>query len=156
MIDTWYWMEHASDRRRNENGWFLYLCAGPAIQGHMVVKVGISQTPFERALSINNGCPFPILLSTFVGIGSLKSARRCEKSMLSVFGAFRTRGEWLCLPRSVESRRMLRGAAAAVVVAETGYQHRWRLLRRDMMRQGQSAVIHANLTRTKGPLYLAS
>jgi hypothetical protein len=120
--------------RRNEaDAWFVYTAFADLDDGYVIVKVGISTKPYERLVNVHSNSPFGVDLAAFAVVGSKRRALACERRILEEFAQYKTRGEWLKLPRNAETKAKFAECVRLVVKGQTGADFKWRRVTREQI-----------------------
>jgi len=82
-----------SGRARAMAGTALYVIPCEMPKGEFVVKIGISEIPYQRFVTLLPGIPFPCVMR-FTWIGGSALARRTEAELHSTFKSRNSAREW--------------------------------------------------------------
>lgn len=132
---------------RGTEYYFLYLAFAPAPKGLVVVKVGISQKPLDRMVGVHQGSPFPIQFAAYTPVGPKSRARKVESAIISRFQTPETRGEWLVMEDTPETRKAFASGCLALVRERTRIPVTWARLSGEEIAKESAAK--AQLARSK-------
>lgn len=116
-----------SDGRLRLEAFALYAAFAPIDARTTLVKIGISQNPFERVFEVHCGSPFPITKALWQHVGNRASALKCERTVLQLMSAKKTRGEWLKLEiDSAEDKALFNDSIRRAVLGATKRASAWK------------------------------
>ena len=107
-------------------GWFVYFALFDLNEQDALIKVGISSIPYERLYGVYVNCPFIMEVAYFCPVGSKRKALSIEKSVLREFSDFKTRGEWLKMPKDAEVKKAFSHMLKYFIKGNTGADPEWR------------------------------
>lgn len=107
--------------------WALYVAFAPMDSRMTLVKVGISQNPFDRVYSVHCGSPFPVKRALWQYVGNKSAAHRAEKCALSCMAEKKTRGEWLLFQMdNPEDKELFHDSMRRSIRRATGKPPEWK------------------------------
>ena len=105
--------------------WFIYSYMGEMPDGHLVVKIGVTNNPFRRIEQLTVGMPFKAVM-LWARVGSNSKTRKLEKELHSHFGGRHMRGEWFLF--SPEDKETFHVGTTALYYNATGKALEWNVI----------------------------
>lgn len=121
--------------RQLDDVYFVYTAFCPASDGLVLVKVGMSLTPYNRLLSIDMGSPYPIELAAFCRVGQKSSAAAFEKRMLEAYPDRQTRGEWIDVEDTEEARKHFAKTSGSILRSILKRKPEWKTVNSEQLRE---------------------
>ncbi len=125
--------------KRGWDAWFVYTAYAPMDDSEVLVKVGISTIPYTRFVTIHCNSPFPIEMAAFTSVGRKGDATSAERQILEAYKDQKTRGEWLRLPLTAESKKGFATMAKNIIESVTGKPVKWQRVTNAQLRSFMSS-----------------
>lgn len=113
-------------RSSDYDGWFIYVAMCPSSDDEVLIKVGISTVPYDRLFAIHCNSPYPVELAYFSPVWTKKKALAVERAILGEFKERRTRGEWLKMDTSADTKKEFSRKVRKAIRIHTGDDPDWR------------------------------
>jgi hypothetical protein len=102
------------------------------VPAQILVKVGISTVPMNRIVAVHMNSPFRVAYAAFTPLLCAKrKAEKTESAILMHFRQYRTRGEWLLMPNTKESKEEFAYRSRIIIARDTGRPVEWRRVSAD-------------------------
>jgi hypothetical protein len=115
--------------------YFVYTAFCPAHEGHVLVKVGISKTPYDRLASIHGVSPYPIELAAFCMVGDRRKGVAFEQRMIDAFPNRTTRGEWIDCEDTEEGRKYFAKTCGEILRGIIKKKPEWKTVTGEQLRE---------------------
>lgn len=134
IIDPGYF-DKDGRHRKLDAGYFVYTAFCPARDGVVLIKVGISTTPFNRMVSINMQSPYPVELAAFCMVGQKSKGLAFEQRMLDAYPDRQTRGEWIDVKDTPEERKRFAETCGTILRAILKSKPAWKTVNSEQIRE---------------------
>lgn len=121
-------------RSSDYDGWFIYVALCPSGDDEVLIKVGISTIPYDRLIAVHYNSPYPVELAYFSPVWTKKKALAVERAILGEFSERKTRGEWLKMDKSPETKKEFAKKCRMAIRLQTGKDPKWKKATGDQLR----------------------